>query len=72
MLVAFRERRPRGGLPALLVQFSKKKVVIDGVDFWLVDGTGFKFQPYRDQVLARIAQEFHQIPHWLPLLGNPF
>lgn len=53
-------------------QVSKKKVVIEGVDFWLVDGTGFKFQPYRDQVLTKIAQEFHDIPHWLPLLGNPF
>ena len=37
-----------------------------------MDGTGFKFQPYRDQVLERIAQEFHYIPPELPLLGNPF
>jgi hypothetical protein len=47
-------------------------VVIEGVDFWMVDGTGFRFEPYREQVLARIAQEFHDIPRWLPLLGNPF
>jgi len=53
-------------------QVSKKKLVVEGVDFWLVDGTGFRFQPYREQVLAKIAQEFHQIPPWLPLLGNPF
>ncbi|MBS3998730.1 MAG: glycosyltransferase family 39 protein [Hydrogenophaga sp.] len=53
-------------------QVSKQKVVIEGVDFWMVDGTGFRFQPYREQVLATIAQEFHDIPHWLPLLGNPF
>lgn len=53
-------------------QLSKKKVVIEGVDFWMVDGTGFRFAPYREQVLSRIAQEFHDIPHWLPLLGNPF
>ena len=26
----------------------------------------------REQVLAKIAQEFHGIPPWLPLLGNPF
>jgi hypothetical protein len=38
----------------------------------MVDGTGFRFQPYREQVLAKIAQEFHDIPRWLPLLGNPF
>lgn len=53
-------------------QVSKQKVVIEGVDFWLVDGTGFRFQPYREQVLAKIAREFHDIPRWLPLLGNPF
>jgi len=51
---------------------SKRAVVIEGVRFWLVDGTGFKFQPYRDTVLAQIAREFHAIPSWLPLLGNPF
>ena len=53
-------------------QVSKKKVVIEGVDFWMVDGTGFRFEPYREQVLAKIAQEFHDIPRWLPLLGSPF
>lgn len=53
-------------------QVSKKKVVIEGVDFWMVDGTGFRYQPYRDTVLAKIAHDFHHIPHWLPLLGNPF
>jgi len=51
---------------------SKKKVVIEGVDFWMVDGTGFRYPPYRDTVLAKIAQDFHHIPHWLPLYGNPF
>ena len=53
-------------------QVSKLKLTLEGVDFWMVDGTGFKFQPYREQVLTKIAQEFHDIPHWLPLLGNPF
>ena len=53
-------------------QVSKQKVVIEGVDFWMVDGTGFRFEPYREQVLAKIAQDFHDIPRWLPLLGNPF
>ena len=53
-------------------QVSKRRVMIEGVQFWMVDGTGFRFQPYREQVLAKIAQEFHDIPRWLPLLGNPF
>jgi 4-amino-4-deoxy-L-arabinose transferase-like glycosyltransferase len=53
-------------------QVSKQRVMIEGVEFWMVDGTGFRFEPYREQVLAKIAQEFHDIPRWLPLLGNPF
>lgn len=53
-------------------QVTKKKLVIAGVDFWVVDGTGFRFRPYREQVLTQIARNFHDIPRWLPLLGNPF
>jgi len=54
------------------VQVSKKKVVIEGVALHVVDGVGFKYQPYRDTVLAQIARDFHNIPTWLPLLGSPF
>ncbi|WP_297753487.1 glycosyltransferase family 39 protein [Hydrogenophaga sp.] len=51
---------------------SKRRFEIDGVAFYAVDGTGFRFQPYRDTVLAEVAREFHGIPAWLPVLGNPF
>ena len=49
-----------------------KRLTLRGVDFWVVDGQGFRFQPFRDQVLAQVAREFHDIPAWLPVLGNPF
>jgi len=51
---------------------SSQTVVIEGVAFHVVDGVGFKYQPYRDTVLAQIARDFHNIPTWLPLLGSPF
>ena len=51
---------------------SKRPIVVEGITFWAVDGTGFKFQPFRDQVLAQVARDFHDIPAWLPVLGNPF
>jgi hypothetical protein len=51
---------------------SVKRFEVEGVAFFAVDGTGFKYQPYRDTVLAEVAREFHDIPRWLPLLGNPF
>jgi 4-amino-4-deoxy-L-arabinose transferase-like glycosyltransferase len=51
---------------------SVRRVDIEGVAFFAVDGVGFRYQPYRDTVLAEAAREFHDIPRWLPLLGNPF
>ncbi|WP_291010850.1 glycosyltransferase family 39 protein [Hydrogenophaga sp.] len=51
---------------------SSQVIEIEGVRFYAVDGTGFRFQPYRDTVLTTIAREFHQVPTWLPLLGSPF
>ena len=51
---------------------SSRVIEIEGVRFYAVDGTGFRFQPYRDTVLTTIAREFHQVPTWLPLLGSPF
>ncbi|RJP71727.1 MAG: hypothetical protein C4535_01900 [Comamonadaceae bacterium] len=51
---------------------SAKRFEIEGVAFFAVDGTGFRFQPYRDTVLAEVAREFHDIPRWLPVLGSPF
>lgn len=53
-------------------QVRQQRIVIDGVSFWVVDGAGFRFAPYRAQVLAEIAHKFHRIPRWLPLQGNPF
>lgn len=51
---------------------SSREIEIEGVRFYAVDGTGFRYQPYRDTVLTTIAREFHQVPTWLPLLGSPF
>jgi 4-amino-4-deoxy-L-arabinose transferase-like glycosyltransferase len=53
-------------------QVSVRRIDLQGVDFYAVDGVGFRYQPYRDTVLAEVAREFHDIPRWLPLLGNPF
>jgi len=51
---------------------SKHAFVVDGARFWYVDGEGFRFAPYRERVLAAVARDFHDIPRWLPVLGNPF
>ena len=51
---------------------SKQAFEVDGARFWRVDGEGFRYAPYREQVLAAIARDFHDIPRWLPILGSPF
>lgn len=51
---------------------SKRPFTVDGAEFWLVDGEGFRFAVYRERVLATIARDFHDIPRWLPVLGDPF
>jgi hypothetical protein len=44
----------------------------DGVPFYAVEGTGFKFEAYRQGVLATIYQRFYNIPRALPMTGCPF
>lgn len=46
--------------------------MIDGARFWVADGEGFRFDPYRTQVLSKIADRFYKVPSWLPLYGCRF
>jgi 4-amino-4-deoxy-L-arabinose transferase-like glycosyltransferase len=46
--------------------------MIDGARFWVADGEGFRFEPYRTQVLGEIANRFYNVPSWLPLYGCRF
>ncbi len=51
---------------------QSKEIQVDGVRFYLLDGEGFRFDAFRAHVLTDIAQSFHQVPGWLPILGSPF
>ena len=44
----------------------------DGVPFYAVEGTGFKYQAYREGVLGVAFRHFYNIPTWLPMTGCPF
>jgi hypothetical protein len=37
-----------------------------GVQYWVVDGSGFQYENYRTGVLQKIADRFYQIPNFLP------
>jgi hypothetical protein len=45
---------------------------IDGATFWIVDGYGFRFEPYYEQVLKTVAATYYRVPDWLPLRGCQF
>lgn len=45
---------------------------IQGTSFYWIEGEGFNYPAYREAVLTDIADQFHRIPDWLPILGNPF
>ena len=36
------------------------------VNYWYMDGTGFKYAEYREQVLKKVAQKYYAIPKYLP------
>ena len=43
-----------------------------GVAFYALEGTGFKFEAYRQGVLGTIYKQFFNIPQFLPMTGCPF
>lgn len=44
----------------------------DGVPFYVVEGSGFRFEAYRAGVLADIYSRYYRIPAALPMTGCPF
>jgi hypothetical protein len=40
--------------------------------FFVVEGLGFKFETYRQEVLGEIFKRYYNIPSWLPMTGCPF
>ncbi len=49
-----------------------KEFNVAGVVFYGLDGAGFRYEKYRQNVLTEIADRFHDVPTWLPMWGNPF
>ncbi len=49
-----------------------KTLTLHGASFWVVEGRGFHFQPYYEQVLKEIAEDYYRVPSYLPLRGCRF
>lgn len=48
------------------------KFMVREATFWRIEGRGFKFSRYRDEVLSKIRSRFYQLPPWLPQTGCYF
>lgn len=53
-------------------QVSTGYVEVAGVRYHHVDGQGFRYPVYRERILSQAAVQFHAVPDWLPMWGNPF
>ncbi len=51
---------------------STRDVVVDGAHFWVAQCQGFKFEPYRENILKKIAATYYRMPSFLPLYGCRF
>ena len=49
-----------------------RELEIHGARFHVVLGTGFRYEPYREQILRRIRDRFYRIPPGLPQRGCEF
>lgn len=48
------------------------KITQSGVNFYAVEGSNFKYETYRAQVLGDIFKSFYNIPSFLSMTGCPF
>ncbi len=44
----------------------------DGVPFYVLEGQHFRYDVYREQVMARINRQYYRFPSWLPVQGCAF
>jgi hypothetical protein len=51
---------------------SIRDLVVDDAHFWVAEGRSFKFEPYRENILKKIAATYYRMPSFLPLYGCRF
>lgn len=46
---------------------ERKVLEVDGVRFELLLGKGFKYEPYRNEILSKVNEDYYNAPDWLPI-----
>jgi len=70
--VVLRRERPPADFEPYFQSVAIRPLVLNGRNYWVVEGSGFDFAAYREQVLKEVARRYYQIPGFLPVAACPF
>ena len=72
ILIAGTRRMDEASFAPYFKSVSVGELTVDGARFWVAEGRGFKFEPYRENILKKIAATYYRMPSFLPLNGCRF
>jgi hypothetical protein len=72
ILIAGTRRMNEASFVPYFETVSVRELTVDGAHFWVTEGRGFKFAPYREKILKKIAATYYRMPLFLPLNGCRF
>lgn len=72
ILIAGTRRMEETSFMPYFESVSVRELTVDGARFWVAEGRGFKFEPYREKILKKIAATYYRMPSFLPLNGCRF
>lgn len=55
-----------GEFDAYFERTVHRTIAIRGANFHLIDGRGFRYAKYRDEVLDAVRERYYAVPRWLP------
>jgi Dolichyl-phosphate-mannose-protein mannosyltransferase len=66
LLIVRREAESKIDDRRFFERVATHKIDVRGANFYLTQGFGFKYEPYRDEVLEQVRQRYYAVPRWLP------
>lgn len=66
ILIVLRDGDRAHGFSGYFDRVIPSRVEIRGAVFHLVDGRGFRYDRYRDEVLDTVRRRYYAVPRWLP------
>lgn len=67
ILILRRSAPPLAEYQPYFESVEERSIEVRGATFHAYLGRGFKYQPYRERVLAEVRERYYRIPRWLPI-----